>query len=76
MNQTNPLRASNFFPSLLPEEEIQKVIFDQNYLEYISRKQMQNSETQPPPSDIYQGGVTDLGMSDPSSGVNAQTAAF
>jgi len=28
VSQTNPLRASNFFPSLLPEEEIQKVIFD------------------------------------------------
>ena len=39
VNQTNPLKASNFFPSLLPEEEIQKVIFDKNYLEYISRKQ-------------------------------------
>ena len=38
VNQTNPLKASNFFPSLLPEEEIQKVIFDKNYLEYISRK--------------------------------------
>jgi len=32
VSQTNP---NNFFPSLLPEEEIQKVIFDDNYLEYI-----------------------------------------
>ena len=35
VNTTNPLLTSNFFPSLLPEEEIQKVIFDANYLDYI-----------------------------------------
>ena len=36
---TNPLRNSNFFPRLLPEEEIQKVIFDTDYLDFISKKQ-------------------------------------
>ena len=35
VNTTNPMLTSNFFPSLLPEEEIQKVIFDANYLDYI-----------------------------------------
>ena len=35
VSQTNPMRTSNFFPSLLPEEEIQKVIFDNNYLDFI-----------------------------------------
>ena len=35
VNPTNPMLTSNFFPSLLPEEEIQKVIFDANYLDYI-----------------------------------------
>ena len=35
VNATNPLRSTNFFPSLLPEEEIQKVIFDTDYLNYI-----------------------------------------
>jgi len=28
VSQMNHLKAGNFFPSLLPEEEIQKVIFD------------------------------------------------
>ena len=39
VSQANPMRTSNFFPSLLPEEEIQKVIFDNNYLDYIQKKQ-------------------------------------
>ena len=41
VNATNPLRSTNFFPSLLPEEEIQKVIFDTDYLNYIQKKQME-----------------------------------
>ena len=32
-------QTSNFFPPLLPEEEIQKVIFDENYLQYLYKKQ-------------------------------------
>lgn len=39
VSMTNPLRNSNFFPRLLPEEEIQKVIFDTDYLDFISKKQ-------------------------------------
>ena len=38
VSETNPLRNSNFFPRLLPEEEIQKVIFDTDYLDFISKK--------------------------------------
>ena len=37
-NNNSHVQSTNFFPSLLPEEEIQKVIFDQNYLDYISHK--------------------------------------
>ena len=33
-NASQP-RTTNFFPSLLPENEIQKVIFDTNYLNYL-----------------------------------------
>ena len=39
VSQNHQMRTSTFFPSLLPEEEIQKVIFDSNYLDYISKKQ-------------------------------------
>ena len=34
-SQNSVCQTSNFFPPLLPEEEIQKVIFDDNYLQYI-----------------------------------------
>ena len=63
INQTNPLRSSNFFPSLLPEEEIQKVIFDEQYLDYISKKS--GGENSQPggshkASDIYITGAGDV----------------
>ena len=31
--------SSGFFPSFLPEEEIQKVIFDQSYMKHLQKKQ-------------------------------------
>ena len=36
---TMPNQNSGFFPSFLPEEEIQKVIFDQSYLQHLQKKQ-------------------------------------
>ena len=62
INQTNPLRSSNFFPSLLPEEEIQKVIFDEQYLDYISKKSGENSQPggSNKTSDIYITGAGDV----------------
>ena len=42
VSQTNP---SNFFPSLLPEEEIQKVIFDSSYLDFIQKKQLLQNDS-------------------------------
>lgn len=49
----NQSKQNNFFPSLLPEEEITKVIFDNNYLDYISKKNrsVEASAIQ----DAYQG---------------------
>ena len=44
-SQTNSVsQTSNFFPNLLPEEEIQKVIFDENYLQYLYKKQQGDSD--------------------------------
>ena len=34
----------DIFPNLLPEEEIQKVIFDDNYLQYLYKKQQGDSD--------------------------------
>jgi len=72
VSQTNP---SNFFPPLLPEEEIQKVIFDANYLEYIYKKQQQQGgggEASVPSSEnamqLGSANMTTAGQGSPTAG--------
>lgn len=36
---SNPSQGSNFFPKFHSEEDIQRVIFDNDYLDYIKNKQ-------------------------------------
>ena len=38
--------STGFFPSFLPEEEIQKVIFDTSYLKHLQKKQDEEFQSQ------------------------------
>ena len=46
----NEMQKMSYYPSYLPEEEIQKVIFDNDYLNYIENKRALQE------SSIYQSG--------------------
>ena len=35
------MKNTKYYPTILPEEEIQKVIFDDDYLDYIENKRNQ-----------------------------------
>jgi len=44
-NNIQTSASQSFFPNLLPEEEIQKVIFDQQYLKYMKKRMAEETNT-------------------------------